>query len=442
MEGFFWDVESDGLYLQGTLIWYIRLTSIDGSKSINIKPFEIGNEKAREVFCEWLHSFEDGCLVIGHNILGYDLWAIWKLLNIAHRIGKQGKDWIDGKPVQVVDTFVLSMYLNPDLPKHSLDYLSTGSEAEKMDYRQALIDAGAMVGNEPKGFEFSFYNPIMDTYCDDDVKAEAGVFHKLWNKAKEMYGDRWIHPSFRQIQKDYWLYSAQAYSGVYFHQDRAKRLLEHIEEKMEELRKEVEPKLPPRPLKTVEKSFYKIPAKPFTKSGELSSTMVKWLEKHSATLSDGVISAYGLSVPLVANEILPVSLPMEIEDSVELKDWFIQNGWKPSDEHWNFKKDPLTGKPERDSSNKFIKTTPKIQHQGKICPNLLKLEGEIPAKVVKFLSYRNRKGVVEGWLSDWRLEFDGRLSAEISGYAPTSRVKHRKICNVPKADVKVLLGGR
>jgi len=47
---------------------------------------------------------------------------------------------------------------------------------------------------------------------------------------------------------------------------------------------------------------------------------------------------------------------------------------------------------------------------------------------------------VEGWLSNWRIEFDGRLSAEISGYAPTSRVKHRTVVNVPKADPKVLLG--
>ena len=38
------------------------------------------------------------------------------------------------------------------------------------------------------------------------------------------------------------------------------------------------------------------------------------------------------------------------------------------------------------------------------------------------------------------MQFDSRLSAEISGYAPTSRVKHRVLTNCPKADVKVLLG--
>ena len=60
--------------------------------------------------------------------------------------------------------------------------------------------------------------------------------------------------------------------------------------------------------------------------------------------------------------------------------------------------------------------------------------------MVKFLSYRNRLGIVTGWLNNWRIAFDGRLSAEISGYAPTSRVKHRTVCNVPKAADNVLLG--
>ena len=47
---------------------------------------------------------------------------------------------------------------------------------------------------------------------------------------------------------------------------------------------------------------------------------------------------------------------------------------------------------------------------------------------------------MHGWLNNWRIAFDGRLSAEISGYAPTSRVKHRTLTNVPKAAENVLLG--
>lgn len=439
MDGFCFDIEGDALYLQSKRIWYIRFKSLDGSKTLSIHPFKQSKEKTQQQIQDWLDLFEDGCLVVGHNILGYDMWMLWRHLGFTPKVMKNGKDYFGNKRVQYVDTFVLSQYINPDSQSHSLEYLARGSEDEKMDYRAKLVEAGAMVGNEPKGHEFSFYHPLMDSYCDDDVDANIGVGKRLWTRAKEMYKDGWIHTSFKQMQKDYFLYSAQAYTGVKFNVEKAKALVEHIDTEMVKIKSEVDPLLPPRPLKTSEESFYRIPTKPFKKSGELSTITEKWLIKHNAKLVDGYIHAYGLKVKMEAGKVLPVQLPMEIEDNIELKQYFLDSGWKPHEDFWNFKRGP-DGKPMRDEKGKYIKATPKIQNAGQLCPNLLKMDGEIPKKLVKFLSLRNRKGVVEGWLSNWRIEFDGRLSAEISGYAPTSRVKHRTVVNVPKADPKVLLG--
>lgn len=441
MNGWGFDIEADNLYLLSSKIWYIKCKSLDGTRELKVFPFREGQEKAQQRFQEWVDSFEDGSYIVGWNILGYDLWTIWKILGVQPRVGKGGKDWLGDKHVQFVDGYVLSMYLNPNSPKHSLEFVSGGEQAEegKIDYRQSLVNAGVMKGDEPKGHEFSFFHDLMVPYCDRDVDAANTAVMKLWKQAQSMYGDKWLHPSFRQMQKDFWLYSMQAYSGVRFNVEKARQLVEHIEQKMQEIKQEVDPQLPPRPLKTAEQAFYKQPSKPFTKSGELSAAMVKWLEKHKAVLDDKVIKAYGFEVPLESNAILPVKLPMEIEDSVELKQYFLDNGWEPHDDYWNFKKGE-DGKPIRDANNKFIKTTPKINHAGQLCPNLQKLNGEIPSKVVKFLSYRNRLGVVNGWLANWRIKFDGRLSAEISGYAPTSRVKHKTVVNCPKADPKVLLG--
>jgi hypothetical protein len=438
------DIESDDLYLQGTKIWNIKLYSLDRKRTLLLHPFRTPVETVRQKLMNWINSFPDGHLVVFHNGLGYDFWAIWRHIGIVPRIGKEGKDWLGGKHVQIVDTYVLSMYLNPDAQRHSLEYLASGSEDEKMAFRAKLIEAGVIPADAPKGAEFKQYHPIMDEYVDDDVKALIGVFFKLWDVAQERYTEeKWIHPSFRQMQKDYWLYSAQAFTGVKFDTEKAKALLELIDVEMAKLKAEVEPHLPPRPLKTAEQAFYKIPAKPFKKNLTPSAIMEKWLEKHNAALfckgQSWYVRAYDFEVPLKPGEILPVKLPMEIDDNTELKDYFIASGWKPHDDFWNIKKGP-DGKPERDERGKIIKTTPKIQHQGTICPNLLKIEGEIPSKVVKFLSYRNRQGVVKGWLNNWRIAFDGRISAEISGYAPTSRVKHKTVCNVPKADIKVLLG--
>jgi hypothetical protein len=442
--GWVYDCEANDLYLQATECWYIKFKTFDGSREMSVYPFREGVQKTYNRVVEWINSFPDGAHVGGFNHLGYDNWLIWKLFDIVPRVGKQGKDWLEGKHVQFIDGYILSQYLSPDNPKHSLDYLSNGSENDdegKINYRQSLIEVGALAKDAPKGAEFKFFHELLVPYCDRDVDSTITVLKRQWAKAQEMYGkDKWLHPSFRQLQKDYWLYSAQAYTGVLFQQDRAKALIAHVEIEMAKLKAEVDPKLPPRPLKTAEQAFYKMPAKPYSKAGEESAALSKWLEKHSAFLHKGIVHAYDLQAPLVANAIFPVQLPMEIDDNQELKNWFCENGWVASEGFWNFKKDPATGKNFRDDKGKLVQTTPKIQNQGQICPNLLKLEGEIPAKVVKFLSYRNRLGVVTGWLNNWRMEFDGRLSAEISGYAPTSRVKHRVLTNCPKADVKVLLG--
>ncbi len=443
LNGWVYDLECDNLYLLSKQCWYGKFKSIDGKREMSIFPFRDGIQATYNKIREWIYSFEDGAMVVGFNQLGYDNWIMWKMFDIVPRVGKQGKDWLEGKHVQFIDGYILSQYLSPDNPQHSLGYLSNGIENEdegKLNYRQSLIEVGAMKADDPKGFEFSFFHPLIVPYCDRDVDATIAVVKRLWAKAQEMYGvDNWLHPSFRQMQKDYWLYCAQAYTGALFNQEKAQALIDLVEVEMDKIKKEVDPKLPPRPLKTAEKAFYKQPSKPYSKSGEMSATMLKWLAKHDAKLIDGMIHAYDFIVPVESNAVLPVKLPLEIEDNAELKQFFLDNGWIPSDDFWNFKKGP-DGKPIRDENRKFIKTTPKIQDKGKICPNLLKLNGEIPAKVVKFLSYRNRLGVVKGWLGNWRIKFDGRISAEISGYAPTSRVRHKVLVNCPKASPEILLG--
>jgi hypothetical protein len=289
MEGWVFDYEADNLYLLSTKAWYVRFKSLDGKRTLAIHPFRQPKEDTKLQIEKWVNSFPAGSLVVGHNILGFDLWVQWKLFDIVPAVGKKGSDWLCGHKVQFVDTYVLSQYLNPDSPFHSLDFLSKGSENEKMDYRNKLVELGAMTGKEEKGFEFSFWHDLMQQYCDDDVEATLDVFNRLWSKAKTLYGDSWVHKSFRQLQKDFWLYSAQAYTGAPFNLEKAKALIAKCEEEMSKLKADVEPHLPPRPLKAAEESFYKIPAKPFKKDGTYSATFEKWLEKHNAVVEDNII---------------------------------------------------------------------------------------------------------------------------------------------------------
>ena len=76
MEGFYLDIESDALYLQSTKIWYVKLRDLDGKKELAVHPFR--DKDAAQKIKDFIHSYNDGCLVAGHNLLGFDMWAMWQ----------------------------------------------------------------------------------------------------------------------------------------------------------------------------------------------------------------------------------------------------------------------------------------------------------------------------------------------------------------------------
>ena len=97
-----------------------------------------------------------------------------------------------------------------------------------------------------------------------------------------------------------------------------------------------------------------------------------------------------------------------------------------------------------------LPTSPQLKDQkGALCPNLEILEGEMAKQIVKWLSLRNRRGVIKpldekkdeaGWLQHPRLLIDGKLPARANGITNTNRRKHAVCCNVPKPKESVLLG--
>ncbi|MHC1627566.1 MAG: DNA polymerase, partial [Candidatus Nezhaarchaeales archaeon] len=98
---------------------------------------------------------------------------------------------------------------------------------------------------------------------------------------------------------------------------------------------------------------------------------------------------------------------------------------------------------------RYLVTSPKFKDEkGDLCVNLEILEGDMAKQIVEWLSRRNRRTTLlpldekkkTGWLNNPRLKIDGRLPARASGLANTTRQKHHIVCNVPKADPKVILG--
>lgn len=430
-----YDIEADGFIFESTKVWTICLTHVQTKTKLKINPFK--EKDARGKFIDFIFSFGECPRIIGHFILGYDNFVIQNLLGIDFTVGK---DTIAGQQVQFIDTLYLSMFLNPDRSGHSIEYFGEVLGLPKIDYREKAIELGIIKGNSPKGAEFMQWHPEMDIYCDRDVDVNILVLEYLKKEWLEVYRKPFeITDAFRCGQKSFYLMSCQELTGFRFDKQAALELQERIATMMEEIRAEVEPKLPPRALKKSEEKNYTMPAKPFKKSGDFSSSWDKFVDKHNGELNveTGLWKFYGKEYPIQAGLMLDVQMPMEMANQDQMKQWFIEQGWVPT--LWNYQKD-TNGKPIRDTKGKLIQTSPKIQEAQKICPNLEKMEGPLVKQVVKWLSLRNRQSVLQGWLSNERFQVDGRLGAGRTGIAATHRQKHKVVVNVPKASEKVLLG--
>ena len=433
-EGFVIDIESDGFIFESTKIWSIVCTDLnDKGRKLKLNPFKDGNAYAK------LYGFlteYDNPYIVFHHGLGFDVFVLMNILGCEHTVGP---DTFMGVPVKYVDTFYLSMFLNPDRQGHSVEYFGEKLGLPKIDFRQELIDIGFLPKDAPKGQEFMQYHPLMDTYCDRDTDVNVMIFHGLCKEWKEIYKSDFAHTqAYKCGQKSFYLMSCQELAGWKFDIQKAQALAIRIEQMMEEIRAEVEPKLPPRSLKKGEEKEYTMPAKPFKKDGSYSSTWEKFVEKHKGKQVGDKWEFYGELYGVKAGQLLDVKLPMEMANQDQMKEYFLESGWKPT--LFNYKRGP-DGKPMRDQKTReLIKTTPKIQEAGKICPNLLEMEGDVVKQVVKWLSLRNRQSVLQGWLENPRLQMDGRIGAGRTGIAATHRQKHKTVVNVPKASEKVLLG--
>ena len=426
------DLEADGFVFESTKIWTI--CADDNQKNeITLNPFK--DSDAKDKFLGFIFKTENP-RIIAHNHLGYDMFVLMNILGIQFTVGP---DTIEGKKVQFIDTYYLSMFLNPDRQGHSIEYFGEVLGLPKIDYRSRAIELGVIEKNSPKGAEFMQWHPEMDVYCRRDISVGRKTYEYLKEEWREVYGKPFeITDAFKCGQKAFYLMSCQELTGWKFDVEGAVKLKERIEQMMEEIRAEVEPKLPPRSLKKSEEKAYTMPAKPFKQNGDYSASWKSFVEKHNAVFVDGKWEFYGKKYDVIAGQMLDITMPMEMANQDQMKDFFIESGWRPT--LWNYQRG-TDGKPMRDlKTRQLIPTSPKIQEAGKICPNLLKMEGDIVKQVVKWLSLRNRLSVLQGWLDNERLQMDGRIGAGRTGIASTHRQKHRTCVNVPKASEKVLLG--
>ena len=418
--------------------------------------------------------------VVCHNEINFDLLACKLYFGMDYEVEP---DLWHGQSVTFEDTLVISKALNPDrLGGHSLDALSEKTGIRKIAFRKHM-------GTD---IRFKHFAADMLYYNIYDVKANTQVYKML-----EVEKGDWDWSDAISLEKSVAeIITRQEHRGFDFKTERAIELVRDLDIKLEALRSEVEPVLPPKPLAKTRMDFYTPSEKQFKKSGELNENIKKFVAKHEGTISeDNVATIFGKEYPLPMPAVpLLTEVPSTLKDTTHIKEWLVSKfGWNPSawkerDLTCDAKKNRLTQEKFEAAVERYVEQTLaspfckyRLEHlnlnksnikvkllakgcaksfkvltnptltvgqEKEICPGLIALESSFPhaRKLADFLTYSHRRNSILGGGYDPEedddehesgfmpnVREDGRIPTPADTCgAGTSRFKHRLVANIPR----------
>ena len=364
------DIETDGLLDELTKI-HVLSYSHDGKEVHHTHDYD-----------EMRKFFTETEVLVGHNIIRFDIPAVEKVLGIKVK-------------ARLIDTLVLSWYLHHDRLKHGLEWYG--------------VDYGTP---KPVIKDWNSLTPQEYAHrCDEDVKINNRLWRDLDTKLNKLYQD----PLEKDRLVDYLTFKldcAREQEDLRWKLDvdKAQEAYDEIirlkEEKVEQLADAMPKKVLTR-VATQPKVMHK-------KDGELSSHGEKWVALCAENKMP--ISAKSLTVQTGEERGNPNS-------NDQVKDWLYSLGWKPRT--YKFIRDKKTGD-ERQIEQ--------VRNDGDLCKSVKELVSMDPA--VDLLDgltvLTHRAGILKSFLD---CHVDGYLQATVAGLTNTFRFKHMKpLVNLPSVD--------
>ena len=188
-------------------------------------------------------QLKEGGIFVGHNVLRFDVPVLNKLVTAGIPLSR------------IVDTFVLSMLYNPNLPGgHSLDAWGKRLGLPKGDFN-----------------DFSQYSEEMLIYCRQDVNITTVLFHRLTERMR-MVGFTEIGAELEH--QGWYIAGVQQKNGFWFDKEEAERLLGEIDLILADLQSQIYDLFPPEIVKV--KTF----SRAYKKDGSPSSQYLRHLEQY------------------------------------------------------------------------------------------------------------------------------------------------------------------
>ena len=364
------DIEADALLDNATKIHVVSWLGEDG------EVHHTHDYEAMKIF------FEHADVLIGHNIIRYDIPLVEKLLGVKVK-------------AKLIDTLALSWYLNHDRAKHGL-------EGYGEDYGVP----------KPKIDDWNSLSPEEYAHrCNEDVKINTRLWKDLSNQLQWLYPDEQQRDNFVQYLS-FKMDCARQQEALGWKLD-VEKAQRHYDE-LQQLKAE-----------KTEQLADAMPRHKVYKKVEMPKRMHK---------ADGSLTIYGerWHALLKAGGHAPTTVgPIQVLDKEEranpgsnpqVKDWLYSLGWSPA----TFK---YTRKP--DGTEHAVE---QVRDGGDLCESVKLLIDKDPAVgLLDGLTVINHRLTVFKSFLDCHK--DGWLKAEIAGFTNTLRFRHFKpLVNLPGVD--------
>lgn len=368
------DIEADGLLEDITTIWCFVFRTLDGKTVNAYGPDELDKAITELSTCD---------VIIGHNIISYDMPAIKKILGYEYK----------GK---MVDTLIMSRMLNP---KRMLPPDAKNRRAGP----HGLYAWGVRVGvDKPEIEEWDQWTPDILHRCKEDTMINVKTYHMLM---KEAEGNDWMD-AFRMTFTLFKYLAKQEEYGWKVDVPYMDWCIKTLESRVARIDKAVIPKLPLvlEVLENKKDGEYGYVRKPFLKSGKLNAHVLAYAERVEA--QEGWLEA-------VCGPFTRIGFrKVDLNSNDETKTFLLEAGWEPLE--WNTNTDNERTSPKMSKDDPF---------EG--------VQGSLGKLLAKRVQYRHRQSSLVGLRALVRK--DGAIPSIVKSLADTSRAIHSGIVNIPKA---------
>ena len=321
MKSLVFDIETDGL--QPTKVYCMSVLDVETQEQFNFNPKKLS---------EGVKLLQQADKLIGHNIIGFDIPVVKRLLNA---------DLSDKK---LVDTLVLSRLFNPVRASHSLQ-----AWGYKLQFPKIEFD------------DYTRYSEEMMKYCAQDVFLNYKVYEELKRESRGFTGE-----SVNVEMDTYKITTAQRDYGFMLDKDKANKLLEELTSELNNTQEVVHRTFTP---KISERVIYP----QHTHDGVLRKLGID-KDGKQARLSD---EEYNIFKDCTASEIVRTAKEeFNLSSRQQIGTYLQEFGWKP-------KVFTPTGQPKVDE--KILATVTDIPEAAMIA-NYLMLQKRI-AQVQSWLSF-------------------------------------------------------